>query len=90
MISSCNGQVMLNNKLCDHVSLLLLGDAFHLFLNETLYIFEPVNFFFEIAVAVVVLSFLSFDLFFSELLLCVCFDTILYDNRHAQFHQNIQ
>ena len=65
-------------------------DAFHSFLNETLYIFEPVNFFFEIAVAVAVLSFLSFDLFSLELSSCVCFNTILYNNRHAQFNQNIQ
>ena len=65
-------------------------DAFHSFLNETLYIFEPVNFFFEIAVAVAVLSFLSFDLFSSELSSCVHFDAILNKNRHAQFDQNIR
>ena len=65
-------------------------DAFHSFLNETLYIFEPVNFFFEIAVAVAVLSFLSFDLFSSELSSCVRFDAILNKNRHAQFDQNIR
>ena len=148
MISSCNGLVMLNNKVCDHNSSsvsplykegkrvfflqeasaclwkgllqcsftslkpwwwqvkffpqgrqwnlylscftsVIRYDAFHSFLNETLYIFEPVNFFFEIAVAVAVLSFLSFDLFSSELSSCVRFDAILNNNRHAQFNQNI-
>ena len=148
MISSCNGLVMLNNKVCGHNSSsvsplykegkrvfflqeasaclwkgllqcsftslkpwwwqvkffpqgrqwnlylscftsVIRYDAFRSFLNETLYIFEPVNFFFEIAVAVAVLSFLSFDLFSSELSSCVRFDAILNNNRHAQFNQNI-
>ena len=65
-------------------------DAFHSFLNETLYIFEPVNFFFEIAFAVAVLLFLSFDLFSTELSSCVRFDVIMNNNRHAQFNQNIR
>ena len=64
-------------------------DAFHSFLNEAFYIFEPVNFFCEVAVAVAVLSFLFFDLFSSELSWCVRFDAIL-NNNTCTVQSNIQ